>query len=634
LVTRENIMRFQRAVPAFSLSVLLAAGSVAVAAPPAPALPGPALLQPVAAVMNEKPAEPDAEPVAPTNPAPADGANFSIDVQIPSVATVNSSMSDQELTRVFAGDFAGEADKLATLNAASIRVPEIKVNMTVPPRGEEPGGTVVYEYKNLDIEGVSNGVAKSATVGMVKGSVTGNGKDHHTVNFELGQISADDLDIGGLLGFYGYGPGATGTTMKQLYRNLKLEGGAFTAPDGRCTLGTLSSQSFSARPLTMSFGDLMKLISSADMQQDKPSPETITRIVMFYADFFSAVQSSPATLADLDCSGTDEDGEPFAVKAGPITVDGFGNNRYPAITAQNLAFSSGKAQVSLASVTMKGVDLSAPIALVQSAAKPLTEEWFTANTRKLLPAFAGFAVSGVKIDVPDAEDGTPVKAGLGDFDLTLGDYTDGVPMRISSAAHHVTFEVPPASADKSDEFAELREFGITHLDVGYDLALHYDAASQGLMLDKLGVEGADLGSAVIAAALGNVDGVLFAKDTDAATAAAMAMTFKSASLDLTDAGLGDIIFKLVGEQQNLDPAQARTAIANMAQGVVLAGLASNPDARALGQAIGEFLSAAGKSLNVVVTAKDPAGIAMSAFAAAADDPQTLGSAVKISASAK
>lgn len=627
-------MRFQRAVPAFSLSVLLAAGSVAVAAPPAPALPGPALLRPVAAVMNEKPAEPDAEPVAPANPAKSGGPGFSIDVQIPSVTTVNSSMSDQELTRVFGGDFAGEADKLAALSAVSIRVPEIKVNMTVPPRGEEPGGTVVYEYKNLDIEGVSNGVAKSATVGMVKGSVTGNGKDHHTVNFELGQISADDLDIGGLLGFYGYGPDASGTTMKRLYQNLKLEGGVFTGPDGHCAFGTLTSASFSARPLTMSFGDLMQLISSADMQQDKPSPEALTRIVMFYADFFSAVQSSPVTLADLDCSGTDENGEPVAVKAGPVTIDGFGNNRYPAVTAQNLSVASGKAQVSLASVTIKGVDLSAPIALVQSAPKPLTEDWFSANARKLMPAFAGFALSDVKIDATDPDSGAPIKAGVGDFDLTLGDYTDGVPMRISSAAHHVVFDVPPAAADKSGDYAQLRQLGITHLDLGYDLALHHDAASQSLVLDKLGVEGADLGSAVIAAALGNVDGVLFAKDPDSATAAAMEMTFKSASLDLTDAGLGDIVFKLIGEEQNMDAAAARTSIANMAQGVVLAGLASNPDARALGEAIGNFLSAAGKSLNVTVSAKDPQGIAMSTIAAAGDNPQTLGSAVTISATAK
>jgi hypothetical protein len=207
-------------------------------------------------------------------------------------------------------------------------------------------------------------------------------------------------------------------------------------------------------------------------------------------------------------------------------------------------------------------------------------------------------------------------------------------MRISSAAHHVVFEVPPATAGKSDDYAELRQLGITHLDLGYDLALHHDAASQSLVLDKLGVEGADLGSAVVAAVLGNVDGVLFAKDTDSATAAAMAMTFKSASLDLTDAGLGDIIFKLVGEEQNLGVADARAAIANMAQGVVLAGLASNPDARALGGAIGNFLSAAGKSLSVAVSAKDPQGIAMGAIAAAADDPQALGSAVTISATAK
>jgi hypothetical protein len=340
------------------------------------------------------------------------------------------------------------------------------------------------------------------------------------------------------------------------------------------------------------------------------------------------------TLADLDCSGTDENGEPVAVKAGPVTIDGFGNNRYPAVTVQNLSVASGKAQVSLASVTIKGVDLSAPSALGQSAPKPLTEDWFSANARKLMPAFAGFALSDVKIDATDPDSGAPIKAGVGDFDLTLGDYTDGVPMRISSAAHHVVFDVPPAAADKSGDYAQLRQLGITHLDLGYDLALHHDAASQSLVLDKLGVEGADLGSAVIAAALGNVDGVLFAKDPDSATAAAMEMTFKSASLDLTDAGLGDIVFKLIGEEQNMDAAAARTSIANMAQGVVLAGLSSNPDARALGEAVGEFLSAAGKSLNVTVTAKDPAGIAMSAFAAAADDPKTLGNAVKISASAK
>ena len=43
---------------------------------------------------------------------------------MPTVATVNSSMSATELTRALTGDLASVADKLATLDATSIRIPK------------------------------------------------------------------------------------------------------------------------------------------------------------------------------------------------------------------------------------------------------------------------------------------------------------------------------------------------------------------------------------------------------------------------------------------------------------------------------------------------------------------------------
>lgn len=617
-------------LPSICLSALLAAsaGGTAVAAGP---LQQPALL-PALTVINQKPEDAGADAAA---NSPAADAGFALDIKVGAVETVNSSMTGAELTRVFSGDIAAEADKLTALDATSIRVPNIKFTMTMPAGKDRSADTFVYDYKDIDIESVSNGLAQSVTIGSMDGAVNSTAGSPKTVHFELGKMTANDVDIGAMLGFYGYGPDAAATTMKPLYKNFVLAGGDFSAENGNCSFGAVKSASFSARPLKLSFGDLMKLVASSEMQQPNPPPEFINKLVLFYADFFSAIQSSPATLDGIDCAGKDEHGQAFTLKNGTISVDGFGNDRYPAVTMQNFAYAGSDGRMSLASATMKGMDLSAPIQLIESAAKPLTEAWFTDNARKLIPAFEGFALSGLDIDVPDTQNaGERIKGGIGDFDLTLGDYQDGIPMRVSTSAHHVAFDVPPAVAGKPDDYDVLRQMGINRLDVGYDFAMHHDSASKSLIVDKLGVTGVDLGTAVLAATLGNVDGVLFAKDTDSATAAAMAMTFQSAKLDLTDAGLGDIIFKEVAKEQHMDAAAARTSVSNMAQGLILAGLASNPDAKALGEAVGQFLAAAGRSLSIGVSAKNPAGLAMSDFAAASDNPQALAGKVSISAIAK
>lgn len=630
-------------LPSICLSALLAVSTTGAAVAASP-MPKPVLL-PVVRVINQKPEAPAAEPAAPAAepaapaapaaPAPTSGADFGFDIQIPTVATVNSSMSATELTRALSGGLASEADKLATLNATSIRIPKITATLTLPgPEGQAPRKSV-FTYSDIDLENVSNGVAQSFTVGGTAGTEeVGSETSPQTAQFKTGKFSLEDVDIGASLGVFGFGPDRTGTTVKPLYKNFSLAGGTFSAPDVACSFGAITIATASARPLKVNFSDLMRLLGSPDLQSKHPSPETITKLAVFYADLFSALQSSPLTYDGFDCTGTDTDKQAFSFKTGPLKIGGFGNDRYPAVTLSNFAFSGASGTLGFDSVTMKGMDLSGPIKLIESAAKPLTEEWFTAHARDLIPAFEGFALSGLKMDVPDSQNaGERIKGGVADFDLTLGDYLDGVPARISTYAHHVTFDVPPAIAGKTDDYEVLRQAGLSRFDVGYDFAVHRDAPSKSLIVDKLGVTGVDLGSAALAATLGNVDDLLFATDVNSATGAAMAMTFQSAKLDVTDAGLGDIIFKEMAKEQHMDVGAARTSVSNMAQALILAGLASNPDAKALGNAVGQFLAAAGRSLSIGVSAKDPAGIPMGEFAAASDNPQALTAKISISASA-
>ena len=109
-------------LPSICLSALLAVSTTGATVAASP-MQKPVLL-PVVRVINQKPeapaaepaapaAAPAAEPAAPAAPAPTSGADFGFDIQIPTVATVNSSMSATELTRALSGGLASEADKLA-----------------------------------------------------------------------------------------------------------------------------------------------------------------------------------------------------------------------------------------------------------------------------------------------------------------------------------------------------------------------------------------------------------------------------------------------------------------------------------------------------------------------------------------
>jgi hypothetical protein len=560
------------------------------------------------------------------------GPTFSISV--PTIKSENSSMSDDALKAVIGGDIAGHATELATLSATSIRAPHVLVSFTMQKPNAAGAITIVYDYKDVDIEGVKAGIAASISVGGVDAKSAGGADPKANFDFQFGKIVTTGVDIGATLALYGLVPASSDQTMKPLYTGSTFAGGSLTSPSANCTFGPATLGAFSARPFKVSFADLISLLSDPALKANTLPPEDITKLALFYADLLSAVKSEPSTLTGIDCSGTDDKGAPIAFKMGPITIGGFGNDRYPAVTLQNMSIAASNGSMSLDSATMKGIDLSGPIGVVENAGVPLTEAWFTANARKLIPAFDGFAFSGLKLDVPDDQNaGERIKATMTDFDLSLSNYLGGIPMSISSVAHHFAIAVPAAVGGKSDDYDELRQLGISTLDLGYDVMLHRDAPTNTLVIDKVGVDGAGLGSVAVSGVIGNVVDTFFSGDAEAAEAAAMALTLKSVKLDVVDAGLGDLIFTMVGKQQGMTLAQARSSMSSTAQGLVLVTLSGSPAAKTLGDAVGKFVAGA-KALSIAVTAKDPSGLSVVDYAAAQSNPTALLGKVNIDATAQ
>lgn len=553
---------------------------------------------------------------------PAGGGSFT--VTIPTIEAKDSTVDDATLKAIFSGDIAGHASELARLNASSIHVPEIDVVYQPAAAGRDK---ITYIYKDIDVTSVRDGVAQSVVIGSAEGS------GGAAFGFKLGKTSTGLFDIGGLLAFYGLVPGSSDQPPKTLYEDVDITGGSFTAPDLTCTLGDATVAEFKARPLKLPFGELMTLLNSADVKAEQPKPETVGKLLSFYSDLFYAFESSPMMLTRLECSGKTDAGKPLTFSFGPLTVGAFGHGRYPEISAQNIKIAEGADDsMSLGSATLKSFDMAEPLKFMADAKGPFDSGWFEANARSLVPAFEGFALKDLEVDIPDPETaGSRIKASVGDFDLTLGDYFTGIPTTVATSAHHILVDVPDSVAGDDNPLASLKQLGIERLDLGFGIGVHRNAPANTIVIDKLAVDGAQLGSFNLSGVLGNATDALYSSNNDAVLAAGMALTLKSLTVDVVDAGMMDLFLKQAAEGADL--AVARTKISGMVQGGILMLLGGTPDAQKLSQAAGSFING-GKSISVTATAKDAAGLSLGDFEAVQANPTTLGDKVSIDATAK
>ncbi len=317
-------------------------------------------------------------------------------------------------------------------------------------------------------------------------------------------------------------------------------------------------------------------------------------------------------------------------------MDGYQPGIYPAISIKGLKVDAGdKGNMSLDTATFKSIDLSAPIATVTSVgADKLNEDWLKTNYRLLIPAWGGFSFSGLSLDIPSPDNAaTRYTANVADFDLSLSNYVKGIPATISTKASGIDVPVPPNTTDENERM--LLALGITRLNLNYEVNAGWDQAGQQIKVDKVSVSGNDLGSFAVSALIGNATDKLFDLDPDQIMAAGLGLSLKTIQFDLTDDGLGDKLVPLLAAQQGVsDLASYRTQMAGVAEGAALQMLGSTDAARALGAALGDFVSGKAKALTIGVAAKDPGGVPVQSLMGASDDPTILIKSFDITGAAK
>lgn len=564
----------------------------------------------------------DAESSAPgdtTSMAPNEtGASFSVD--IPTIIADGSSMDEAALRELFTGGFKDQAGQLATLNANRISIPTVTYSFS---NAQGAGEIVLHD---ISLDSVAAGVAATASVGSVEVKSKDGG-------FTSGTLTATQLDFGTLLGYYGLTAPLTGSDFRVAYTGAKFDGGTLTFPQGNCTIGSIESGQVELKQTSVSFLQYIEATQTS-AAGTTPSPEQMQIIFDYIAESLVSQRGGTTTVNGFDCSGTSPDGTPFSFKMGKMSTGGMQPGLYPAYAIEDISVSGGEmGNASLKSFVFKPIDFTGPVAVYQAAPRPVGPDWFTVNARKLVPAWDGLAFSGLDFDVvnPEAES-TRVIGGIGEFDLTLGHYTNGIPADISSFAKNIKYNIPTNTMDPQQQM--MLALGMSQLDLGYNIKLGWDEASKTVRVDDVSVNGANLGSIAVASTIGNALPQLFDVNPQIEQAAAMSLTLQNLNLNLVDAGLGDIIVTVLAGQQGVDPAQMRTALAGQAAGSVLQIFGSTPEAQGLSDAIGAFVGGQAKSLGISLVSKDPTGLPLPLLMQGSQDPSVLINQVTVTGKAQ
>lgn len=541
---------------------------------------------------------------------------FSFEIKVPSVTAVDSSMSEDQIKNLFTPDFLKNAEQLAALNATSITIPELTLNFSV-----ENAGATTVTYRDIVLTNVVNGLAEKLTVGSGESNSQG-----ETTTYK--SMTADTFDLRRLLEFTGIVKGDPAAALKPIYKTFASEGSTQGGPLYSCDLGGSTANAFEARPVAVTIGEVLAVIEKFKSSSEPP-PEAINTIVAYGVDLLRAFRGGGGTVGTVDCTVPSD--TPINVKVAGATTGDFESGVYPNVTISGIAVDAGQLGTGgLGEFVLKSIDLNPTLNALEGAAGQLNEAWFDKNWRLLIPSWSGLSFANFAIDSinPDNPTGDRIQAKVANFDISLDKYVTGIPTDLSISASGVEVPLPQTSTDP--QITTLLAAGLTGVNLGANIDVAWDEASSTIKVDKVSLAGVDLGSMSISATVGNATKQLFDIDPNVSMASGFALTVKDVTINVTDDGLGAIVWPLAAAEQGQADVQAyRTQMAGFAEGFAIQLLGPTDAARQLGAALGEFVTGGKGEVTINIKAKDPAGIPMAMFIAAQNDPSILAGQVDI-----
>ncbi len=192
---------------------------------------------------------------------------------------------------------------------------------------------------------------------------------------------------------------------------------------------------------------------------------------------------------------------------------------------------------------------------------------------------------------------------LADYEIKLGNYVGAIPTSLHSRLDDLAADTSFLKAQGS----ELQQLGYKILDLSTATDVVWNENSKSISVNEISAKGANMGSVLLKATLGNVPRELFAGSLAQMQVAGLGVTLGEASLRVENTGLLDKIVARMAAIQKTTPDKLRAQWGTQAALGIPQMLGGSDSAKALGNAVASFI-AKPKSLSISVKAKDVTGL--------------------------
>ena len=517
------------------------------------------------------------------------------------------------------------APRLARLEAASISIP---VLVSDHPG---PGGALqTVTYREVAARDVRAGRIAELTMAGAGVSVSGAHKGSGT----YGRIVASDLDLAALVRLSAE-PGDGKGPVQRVYAAIRVADVTYTEDAGvAIRIAGLEGRDFGGRQVPDGWnGAMAALTRGLDAVDPDMTAGARAKLAATAADLTDAVSFGSLELHGLAISRTGA-GEPMLVEVGRLAHVGTGTEA--GTTLEAVAFAQGGLKARLARAALTGVSLSPTIAALRRLADPdkaVTDE----GLRRLTPAIGGLTLQDLSVEMPGApapavgEPGrttakaspagdplgapasraaSPLRLALRSGALTFGPLRDGVPTASRLDLSGLTF--PAAMVAGVPVLGALPAYGYADLDLNLVVDSGWDEDKREVTLREMTVSGRDIGSLRLAGTIGGLGPELFASHIPAASLLMLTATAKALDLTVQNTGLFERFLATQAKALSLKPEELRQEYVAATQFGVPAMLGNSPAARAIGTALGQFVTKPGR-LTMTARAKNAAGLGFADF---------------------
>lgn len=566
----------------------------------------------------------------------------------PKITVSGTRLSKDELTALLKADGPEPwPARLARLEAASVSAPVLISEHAGPGAMRQ-----TVTYREISARDVRAGrIAELTTAGaaltVTDGAETGTGT--------YGPIRATDVDLAALTRLYTM-PGDGKGTVQRLYAAVQVSDVVYTDASGTTVkLGRLEGRDLGGRQVPGGWSGALDAISaglaalSADPEAEAlPAPER-ARLAGAGADLLGALDVGTLEARDLSLSETDADG-PLLIEVGRLT---YASGPEAGFRMEGLAFTQGATRARLARLALTGVSLAPTIETLRRLAKP-DAEIGEDEMRRLIPAIGGLTLQEMSLDLPaepsagkpsaklnpkvEAKPGRPeakpepkadqraagdplaapaaappavTHVALRDAAVSFGPLKEGVPTATRFSLSGLV--MPAAMMADAPVLGALPAYGYRDLDLTFVADLAWDEGKREVSLREMTLTGRDMGTVRLSGLVGGVGPEVLTAKVPATQLLMFTANAKALDVTVENTGLFERFIAAQSKSLSLKPDELRQEYVNASQFGVPIILGGSAGAKAIGTAMGQFVTKPGR-LVVNAKAKTDAGLGFADFA--------------------